>query len=129
MRKTISVVVAGLVALGSVSVLAQTPAAGTQPVTAGLRQWWDGAKKNIRESAEFMPEVNYSFKPVDTVRTFGAILAQVAGANYVICSAAKGEKSPHAEDDFEKSATTRSAPVAAANRARCRSSRDYRATR
>ncbi len=109
MRKTISFVVAGLVALASASVVAQTPAAGTQPVTAGLRQWWDGAKKNLRESAEFMPEANYSFKPVAEVRSFGAILAHVAGANYVICSAAKGEKSPYGEGDFEKTATTRPA--------------------
>jgi len=54
-----------------------------------------------------MPESDYSFRPVDTVRTFGQILAHVAGANYVFCSAAKGEKSPHAEAEFEKTATTR----------------------
>ena len=34
-------------------------------------------------------------------------MAHVAGANYVFCSAAKGEKSPHAEAAFEKTATTR----------------------
>jgi hypothetical protein len=44
---------------------------------------------------------------VDPVRTFGQILAHLAGANYVICAAARGEKSPYAEDAFEKTATTR----------------------
>jgi uncharacterized damage-inducible protein DinB len=34
------------------------------------------------------------------------MLAHVAGANYVFCAAARGEKPPHAEDAFEKSATT-----------------------
>jgi hypothetical protein len=54
-----------------------------------------------------MPEANYSFRPVASVRTFGEILAHVAGANYVFCSAAKGEPSPHAEAAFEKTATAR----------------------
>ena len=80
-------------------------AQGPQPIADAVRSAWDGAKKNIRESAEFMPEANFSFKPVDTVRTFGQILGHVAGANYVFCAAAKGEKSPHAEDAFEKLAT------------------------
>ena len=35
-----------------------------------------------------------TFKPVDGVRTFGAILAHVAGASYEFCAAAKGEMPP-----------------------------------
>jgi uncharacterized damage-inducible protein DinB len=90
------------------SVVAQTPpAGGANPVTQSLRQNWDGAKLNIKESADLMAEADYGFKPVDSVRTFGQILAHLAGANYVFCSAAKGEKSPQAEDAFEKTATTR----------------------
>jgi uncharacterized damage-inducible protein DinB len=87
-----------------VSASAQSPA---NPVAAGVRTAWDGAKRNLTRSAELMPEADYSFRPVTTVRTFGQILAHVAGANYVFCSAAKGEKSPHAEAAFEKTATTR----------------------
>lgn len=79
--------------------------ASGQPHARALRSAWDGAKKNIVESSTIMEEPNYAFKPVDTVRTFGQILGHVAGANYVFCSAAKGEKSPHAEDAFEKLAT------------------------
>ena len=52
-----------------------------------------------------MPEAKFTFKPVDTVRTFGQVIGHVAGANYVFCSAAKGEKSPQAEDAFEALAT------------------------
>jgi uncharacterized damage-inducible protein DinB len=84
---------------------AQAPAGN--PVSASIRSSWDTAKRNLQQSAEIMPEADYPFRPVDTVRTFGQILAHVAGANYVFCSAAKGEQSPHAEDAFEKSATTR----------------------
>lgn len=93
---------------------AQVPAAAN-PVAAGIRTAWEGAKRNLTRSAELMPESDYSFRPVDTVRTFGQILAHVAGANYVFCSAAKGEKSPHAEAAFEKTATTRAQIIKALN--------------
>ena len=98
----------------SVSAFAQS-ATTPNPVSAGVRTAWDGAKRNLTRSAEQMPEKDYSFRPVETVRTFGQILAHVAGANYVFCSAAKGEKSPHAEEAFEKSATTRAQIIKALN--------------
>ena len=90
-----------------------TAAEAQNPVSDGIRSSWNGVKRNISESAEQMPEANYAFKPVDTVRTFGEILAHVAGANYVFCASAKGEKSPFAEDYFEKSGKTKAAIVKA----------------
>ncbi len=98
----------------SVSAFAQSPATAN-PVAAGVRTAWDGAKRNLTRSAELMPDADYSFRPVETVRTFGQILAHVAGANYVFCSAAKGEKSPHEEAAFEKTATTRAQIIKALN--------------
>ena len=85
-------------------VFAQAPA---NPISDAIREAWNGAKRNVRRSADVMPEAKYNFKPVDTVRTFGAILAHVAGASYEFCAAAKGEKTPHAEDEFEKAAKTK----------------------
>jgi hypothetical protein len=77
-----------------------------QPITDAIRSSWDGAKKNIRDSADAVPEAILSFSPVPgTVRTFGQIIGHVAGANYVFCAAAKGEKSPHEENAFESLAT------------------------
>ncbi len=93
---------------------AQSPAT-PNPIANGVRVAWDGAKRNLTRSAELMPEADYGFRPVDTVRTFGQILAHVAGANYVFCSAAKGETSPHAEAAFEKTATTRAQIIKALN--------------
>jgi uncharacterized damage-inducible protein DinB len=92
-----------------------TTAAAQNPVSDSLRGSWNGAKRNIKESAEQMPEENYSFKPTPDVRTFGAILAHVAGASYVFCASAKGEKSPFAEDYFEKNTTTKASIVKATN--------------
>ncbi len=115
MRSTAFAVAAALV-FGCVSLAAQTPRAGTgNPVSTSLRRQWDSARKNVTESAEIMPEADYSFRPVDSVRTFGQILAHVAGADYLLCAASKGEKSPHAEDEFEKTAKTKAEIVKALN--------------
>ncbi len=71
-----------------------------------IRGAWSSAKKNIRDTAEAVPEAVYSYSPVPgTVRTLGQILGHVAGANFEFCAAAKGEKSPHAESAFESLAT------------------------
>ena len=94
---------------------AQPPAANTNPISQAIRESWEGAKRNLKESAEQMPEADYSFKPTDSVRTFGQIIAHVAGASYVYCSAARGEKTPHEEGDFEKTATTKAAIIKALN--------------
>jgi hypothetical protein len=99
------------VALVAVGIAAASAAASSQtaaPISQAIRSSWDGAKKNMKESADLMSEADFNFKPAGTaadVRTFGQIVGHVAGANYVFCSAAKGEKSPFAEDAFEKAAT------------------------
>ena len=74
---------------------------------------WNGAKRDIVESADQMPEANFGFKPVDTVRTFGQILAHVADSNYFYCARAKGEAPPSPDGKFEKEATTKAAVVKA----------------
>ena len=89
--------------------------AAQNPVSDSLRSSWNGAKRNIKESAEQMTEANYNFKPSPDVRSFGEILAHVAGASYMFSAAAKGEKSPFAEEAFEKTATTKAAIVKVTN--------------
>ena len=80
---------------------------GTNPVSDAVREGWNGAKANITRAAQAMPDDKYSFRPVASVRTFGEIIAHIAGANYIFCSAARGEKAPYSEDHFEKSAKTK----------------------
>jgi uncharacterized damage-inducible protein DinB len=94
---------------------AQQPAAPANPISQAIRDSWESAKRNLKESADQMPEADYSFKPTDSVRTFGQIIAHVAGASYVYCSAARGEKTPHEEGDFEKTATTKASIMKALN--------------
>jgi uncharacterized damage-inducible protein DinB len=100
-------VTAAIVSACVVAAAAGPSGQGTNPVSGAIKHGWDGAKRNVRESAELMSEANYGFKPVDSVRTFGQILAHVAGASYVFCAAAKGEKTPFSEDHFETIAKTK----------------------
>jgi uncharacterized damage-inducible protein DinB len=93
----------------------QQAASAGNGISDSVRNAWNGAKRNIRESAELMTETDYAYKPVDTVRSFGAIIAHVAGASYEYCSAAKGEKTPFSEDHFEKTAKTKAEIVKALN--------------
>lgn len=92
-----------------------TTAAAQNPVSDAVRNNWNGVKRNITQSAQLMPEENYSFKPTADVRSFGEILAHVAGASYVFCASAKNEKAPFTEDSFEKSAKTKAQIVKATN--------------
>jgi hypothetical protein len=103
MRTTVLILILGITA----------PAAAQNPVSDSVRSSWNGIKRNIKESAELMPEEHYNFKPTPDVRSFGEILAHVAGASYLLCASAKNEKSPFAEDSFEKSARTKAAIVKA----------------
>jgi uncharacterized damage-inducible protein DinB len=108
-RKTVVVCVLAVGVAGVAGLAQGRQGGGTgapQPIADALRASWSGAKANIAESAKVVPESLYSYSPVPkTVRTIGQIIGHVAGANYEFCSAAKGEKSPHAEAAFESLAT------------------------
>ena len=90
-----------LAAVGPVG--AQAPAAN--PFTAVVRGSWDGVKKNVAGSAAAMPEAEYGFKPVPTVRTFGQILGHLVNEHYAMCSGVKGENNPFEKTDYEKTAS------------------------
>jgi uncharacterized damage-inducible protein DinB len=98
-----------VVAFSAAPVAAQAPKPSAPPqMTPGallprmLQGAWSSAKRDIVESADQMPEANYAYKPVDTVRTFGEILAHVADSNYYYCARAKGETAPSPDGKFEK---------------------------
>lgn len=115
------VTISVLIFLVATAAVAQTAAsqAPSQPATAGVvlvriaQNAWAGAKRNIVESANQMPEADYSFKPIDNVRTFGQILAHVADSNYYYCARSKGEEPPVPDGTLEKTATTKAAIVKA----------------
>lgn len=73
---------------------------------------WQQMTSFITRAADQMPEKDYAFRPSHDVRTFGELIGHVAGAQYMICAAALGEK-PTAEDAIEKTVTTKAGLVAA----------------
>lgn len=75
------------------------PAAGQDKgAVASVRPLYEMVKDWVVKSAEQMPEEHYSFKPTPEVRSFGQLLGHVANANYLMCSAAKGEANPNSRD-------------------------------
>jgi uncharacterized damage-inducible protein DinB len=64
------------------------------PLSAFNKRAYGQLKGWLLSSAEKMPEENYSFKPTDTVRSFGQVVGHVADAQYLFCSVELGEKNP-----------------------------------
>ena len=84
--------------LATAAVAQDKPAAMTpsqdNPLSTFNKFAYAHEKDILLRSAEKMPEENYSFKPIDTVRSYGQIIGHVADAQYLFCSVALGEKNP-----------------------------------
>jgi len=80
---------------------------GADPISQSMRVTWGEATRNLQQSAELAPEEILTFKPVETVRSFGEILAHAAGANYMFCALAKGEKAPSGDEQILKVAASK----------------------
>ena len=80
-------------------------AQSSDPLSAGAKTLYTMTKNNVLKSAEEMPESDYSFKPTDSVRTFGQLVGHVADGQYEFCSSVVGDgtKPP----DVEKNKTTK----------------------
>lgn len=76
------------------------------PITAGAKTPYDMVKGYITKSAAAASDAVFAFKATPEVRSFGQIIGHIADANYMICSAAAGEKSP-GTGDIEKTKTTK----------------------
>ena len=84
MKSTIIV----LVALAGASALY-----AQNPLSAELKQQYNGAKRDITNSASRMPEADYSFKPAaGNTRTFGQLIGHIADIQLAVCAGAKGEQ-------------------------------------
>jgi len=95
-------------AIPLISLQAQTP---SDPLSKAANGFYGVVKGEVLKAAEEMPEENYSFKPVSTVRTFGELVGHVADGQYEFCSIvlADGTKPP----GVEKTKTTKADLIAA----------------
>jgi uncharacterized damage-inducible protein DinB len=90
---------------------AQAPPAQANPLSAFNKTAYAAVKTILLRSAEKMPEENYSFKPTDSVRTYGQIIGHLADAQYMFCSIALGEKNP--DSKIEPTETSKTELIAA----------------
>ena len=100
------------VSFASLAQAQTTKPAAADAGVAALRAVWQSQSAFLLRAAEQMPDSEYAFRPVASVRTFGQIIGHVAGAQNLMCAAALGEPS-RGEDDIEKSMTTKAQLVAA----------------
>jgi uncharacterized damage-inducible protein DinB len=80
-------------------------AQSSNPLSAGAKMLYGMAKNNALKSAEEMPESDYSFKPTDSVRSFGQLVGHVADGQYEFCSSVVGDGA--APPEVEKNKTTK----------------------
>lgn len=112
-------VILSMVALAAATATAQQKpapkmAAPASPITTSMKAYYDSVKTWLTMAASQMPEADYSFHPATQpapdkaeIRTFGAILAHVADANFLFCGAASGMKAPADMSDNEHTKKTK----------------------
>ena len=110
------VIVALMLAFPASAIHAQAPGGSADRSVGAARALWQQLSGYVTQAAEDMPEAKYSFRPTPDVRSFGELIAHVAGSQYMFCAAAAGD-SARAEDDIEKKKITDKAELVAAMRA------------
>ena len=85
------------------------------PISADIKGLHDTVKGYILKSADKMPEADYAYRPSPDVRSFGQLLGHIADAQYLFCSAVKGEKPP--APAVEKTKSSKAELTAALNEA------------
>lgn len=88
---------------------AQSPS--KNPITDTSKGVFGIAKNDIMKSVDKVPEELWTWKPVDSVRTFGQLFAHVADGQYEFCGVAAEGKS--VSKDIEKTAKSKADIVAA----------------
>ena len=93
---------------------AQSAARADAPgsAVAATRPQYERIKGFLLRAAEQMPDSDYAYRPVASVRTGGELLAHLAAAQMYFCSAALRERNP-APQDLEKTTTGKAATLAA----------------
>lgn len=89
MKKLLLVV--GIVATTLFAQSSNSGSTSPNPLSASTKWLYAMTKNDLLKSAQEMPEENYSFKPVSTVRTFGQLVGHAADSQYEFCSAVIGD--------------------------------------
>lgn len=84
---------------GQTSTQAQAPDAATE-----LRKGFAEVSAWVSQAAEMVPDDKYNYRPVDSVRTFGQLVAHIADSYNYYCAQAAG-KNVEWSDAIEKGST------------------------
>ena len=86
------------------SSVAQTTPDKTPDVATELRNGFNEVNDWVVKSAEMVPADKYSYRPVDTVRTFGQLIAHITDSYNFFCARGAGNAVEYS-DAVEKGAT------------------------
>lgn len=96
----------------SASAFAQSATDSSSDISMSLKGLHTITTKNLMKTAEMLTDELYEYRPTDDVRTAGQILAHVANAQFMFCSAAAGDENP-SKVNYEETATTKADILAA----------------
>jgi hypothetical protein len=71
--------IAGTILAGALASACALQAQSVAPLISEQKAAYTAIKNNLVRAAEKMPEENYSFKPVPEIRSFGELMAHLAG--------------------------------------------------
>jgi hypothetical protein len=114
MKRIACVAIATLLATSGAA-FAQGPRGGGQPVgvAAGLQTSYNRIKNLVTQSAEKVPDADYSFKPTPEIRNYGQLWGHVANFHYGTCAQVKGVPNPSQGINLENTLTTKAQVVKA----------------
>jgi uncharacterized damage-inducible protein DinB len=114
-----------MIALAAAPAVAQSSTRSVSPsATSEIRKAWETERGYLMDAAMDVPESTYAFRPTPEVRTFGELIAHLAGAQDSFCAAALGEPRS-AEDAVEKTTNTKAALVDALKKSSDHCARAY----
>jgi uncharacterized damage-inducible protein DinB len=96
--------IACCVLLPAASGFAQTTPDKAPDVATELRNGFNEVNEWVTKAAEMVPADKYNYRPVDTVRTFGQLIAHVTDSYNFFCARGAGNKVEYS-DATEKGAT------------------------
>lgn len=84
------------------------------PQIASSKGVYEYIKGNVLKAADKMPDSKYGYRPTDSVRSYGQVLAHIADSQFGLCGIARDGK-PGSPKGFEKTATTKPEIIKALN--------------
>jgi uncharacterized damage-inducible protein DinB len=94
--RTLLLICAVLLVVGSIGTTQPTPVTAQEPTkptpSVAVKKGFEEVSGLVTKSAEMVPAEKYNYKPVDTVRTFGQLIAHITDSYNFFCARGAGQK-------------------------------------